>query len=70
MFDYVELVLVLGHFLTAVAGPYYVPSVAVRGVLLLGRRDPTELTDALGEVPHLKWEADIPVGVVLQDECG
>ena len=33
VFDYVELVLVLGHLLTAVAGSYHVPSVAVRGVL-------------------------------------
>lgn len=68
--DQVFAVVVLVHDLAAVAWPDDVPVVAVGGVLALREGVTAEGPDALGEVGHLSGEADVPVGVVFEDNDG
>lgn len=70
VFDKVGPRIIFGDGVVAEAEPEDVPVVAVGGVGACGGGGVEEVAGAFGEVEELGFDADIPVGVVFEDEGG
>jgi len=70
VFDKVGPRIIFGDGVVAEAEPKDVPVVAVGGVGACGGGGVEEAAGAFGEVEELGFDADIPVGVVFEDEGG